>query len=323
MWPELALLSLLLAAPSPEWPVLLTGTVEDAEAERLIAPNTDAWRLTIEWMAPEGEFVPAGAEVVRLDPSELSNRLSQKEAEQRQTLEARRKARDEAALAVLDAEIALAEAQARRERAAVDAAIPEAFIPPFDFERHQTELEKADQQVRLAEQRLTIARERLIAAEEDARLSARRLEEELADLRAQIQSLVLRTREGGFVQYGSTRFRGMVSKLFPGDTVSSGEVVAIVSKNLRPVVRAQVHESDLLRVAVGQAVRVIPDSRPDLVLPGRIVSLSGQGQTRSLWGRAAWFEALVELEPPAAETLKPGISVRVETRPEELELGQR
>lgn len=312
MWPELALLASLLAAPPAAWPVLLTGTVEDAEAERLAAPNTESWRLTIEWMAPEGELVPPGAEVVRFDRSELANRLNQKEAERRQTVEARRKARDEAALAVLDAEIALFEARARRERAAVDAGIPEGYIPPLDFERHQTELEKAENQVRLAEQRLVIARERLAAAEEEQRLAARRLEEELADLQAQLDSLILRTRDGGYVQYGATRFRGTVSKLFPGDSVSSGEVVAIVSRNLRPIVRAQVHESDLLRVGVGQTVRVIPDSRPDLVVPGRIVSLSGQGQTRSLWGRAAWFEAVIALDPSGPEALRPGLSVRVE-----------
>lgn len=302
------LLPALAAAASP---VLLTGTVEDAEAQRVVAPRVDSWRVQVQWMAPEGEPVAAGDLVVRFEPADLLNRIEQKEAEERQVMQGHGRSIDEAGLRVLEAEIAVAEAEAALARAELDAAIPADFLPKLNWERFQLEAEKARGMLTQASEQLAAQRTALATARAEANLDERRLDAEMAYLRRQLEGMTAHADRDGTVQYGTTRMRGNMSKVFPGDNVQPGDVVAIVSGRDNLIVRAWVHEADFYRVPVGARVSVVLDAIPTRELGGRIQRISGQGVSKPLWGRAVFFDAVVLLDG-RHEDLMPGMSARVE-----------
>ena len=64
----------LAAAPASAEP-LLTGVVEDVNAQTIEMPSLPgSWQRRIEWMVPEGSEVSVGDVVVRLDPGDLISR---------------------------------------------------------------------------------------------------------------------------------------------------------------------------------------------------------------------------------------------------------
>jgi multidrug resistance efflux pump len=307
-WLGLLLLPALAAADAP---VLLTGSVEDAEAQRVVAPRVDNWRVQVQWMAPEGEPVAAGDLVVRFDPADLLNRIEQKEAEERQVMQGHRQRIDEAGLRVLEGEIAVAEAEAQLRKAELDAGIPSDFLPRLNWERFQLEAEKARGALAQAREQLAAQRASLATARAEANLDERRLDAEMAYLQRQLEGMTAHADRDGIVQYGTTRMRGNISKIFPGDNAQPGDVVAIVSGRDSLVVRAWVHEADLYKVPVGARVSVVLDAVPSREISGRIQQLSGQGISKPLWGKAVYFDALVLMEGDHAD-LMPGMSARVE-----------
>ncbi|HRQ64849.1 MAG TPA: efflux RND transporter periplasmic adaptor subunit [Xanthomonadaceae bacterium] len=307
-WAGLLLLPALAFADAP---VLLTGTVEDAEAQRVVAPRVDSWRVQVQWMAPEGEPVAAGELVVRFDPADLLNRVEQKEAEERQVMQRHRQSVDEAGLRLLEAEVAVAEAEATLRKAELDAGIPAAFLPKLNWERFQLDAEKARGVLAQAREKLSAEQTALATARAEASLDERRLAAEMAYLQSQLAAMTAHADRDGTVQYGTTRMRGNISKIFPGDNAQPGEVVAIVSGRDSLVVRAWVHEADLYRVPVGARVSVVLDAMPAREISGRVQQISRQGVSKPLWGRSVYFDALVLLDD-GHDTLMPGMSARVE-----------
>jgi multidrug resistance efflux pump len=311
---SLAVLAWALFLPAlalADAPVLLTGTVEDVEAQRVVAPRVDSWRVQVQWMAPEGEPVAAGDLVVRFDPADLLNRVEQKEAEERQVMQGHRRSIDEAGLRVLEAEIAVAEAEAVLRKAELDAGIPSQFLPRLNWERHQLEAEKARGDLAQKREQLAAQQTALATARAESSLDERRLAAEMAYLKHQLAAMTAHADRDGTVQYGTTRMRGNVSKIFPGDNAQPGEVVAIVSGRDSLAVRAWVHEADLYRVPVGARVSVVLDAMPTREIGGRVQQISRQGVSKPLWGRAVYFDALVLLDDMLEELL-PGMSARVE-----------
>jgi multidrug resistance efflux pump len=307
----LALLLAATAAHAKEAPVLLTGSIEDATAQRVVAPRVDSWRIQVQWMAPEGEPVAAGDLVVRFEPADLLNRIEQKEAEERQVMQGHSQRIDEAGLRVLEAEIAVAEAEAHLRKAELDAGIPSDFLPRLNWERFQLEAEKARGALAQAREQLAAQQTALATARAESALDERRLAAEMAYLRRQLEGMTAHADRAGTVQYGSTRMRGQQSKIFPGDNAQPGDVVAIVSGRDNLIVRAWIHEADLYRVPLGARVSVVLDAVPGREIEGRIQQISGQGISKPLWGRAVYFDAVVVLEG-GFEDLMPGMSARVE-----------
>ena len=58
--------------------VLLTGTLQAGASVSMTVPRTDAWQLTIRWMAEDGALVKAGERVLEFDNSQFTNGLEEK-----------------------------------------------------------------------------------------------------------------------------------------------------------------------------------------------------------------------------------------------------
>lgn len=69
----------------------------------------------------------------------------------------------------------------------------------------------------------------------------------------------------------------ILRKVEPGQTVSSSEAVLVLSDHL--IAEAQVDETDLAQIHLGQAVKVILDAYPDRKLEGKVTHISYESKT--------------------------------------------
>ncbi|MFZ1947742.1 MAG: efflux RND transporter periplasmic adaptor subunit [bacterium] len=125
----------------------------------------------------------------------------------------------------------------------------------------------------VSEQDLENARldlERARSDEIGAKLAAANLEEKLADtvLRSPIDGIVLEKR----VEVGQVIASGVSS-------YTGGTAVAVIADLGKVYVNADVDETDIGRVALGQRVEVVPDAFPDRKFVGRVERISPQSQT--------------------------------------------
>ena len=139
-----SLLFLLAAALPVHAATLLTGVVEDVNAQTIEMPSLPgSWQRQIAWMAPEGSQVEVGDLVVRIEPGDLVAQEEQTRTDLEKTRLSAARRIDELKLILLDAETELARAESAVRLAEFDAVIPVTTIPKLDYERYQLTLETA------------------------------------------------------------------------------------------------------------------------------------------------------------------------------------
>jgi HlyD family secretion protein len=118
-------------------------------------------------------------------------------------------------------------------------------------------------------------RAQIQTAEIMRRLQADRLkveEDELAYLRKQIENCTIRAPQDGVVVYANGS-RWWPQPLQPGTLVYEGQSMFLIPDLTRMEVNVSVHESMGPRVRVGMKAKVRIASRPDHVIPGRVVAI--------------------------------------------------
>jgi HlyD family secretion protein len=115
-------------------------------------------------------------------------------------------------------------------------------------------------------------------------------------------------RDGIFVI--ANHFRGDEDRKYAaGDTVFTGLTIATIPDLSEMDVAAELHDVDFGRVTAGMPARVVLDTYPDEVIPGKVeevVAVANPTRFRSA------FPVRVSLERVDPERMRPGMSVRVE-----------
>ena len=287
---------------------LLTGVVEDVEAQTIEMPSLPgSWQRRIEWMAQEGSQVAVGDVVVRLDPGDLISQEQQNRAElEKRRFEAARRI-DELRLQLLEAEAEMDRAASAVRLAELDAVIPASTIPRLDYERYQLTLETANKALVRAQAQVLNKQAELEDVQEETQLEIQQAESAYARIRDALQATEIRAQKAGFVIYGSNPFTG--KRIFPGETLFSGFEIASVASREDLQLRFFVHEADILRVAVGQAVRVTADALGGAPFQAQVIWASNQAVEREDWSDGGYFEAVAEPLDGIPGELMPGMSV--------------
>lgn len=295
-------------------PPYLTGVVDDGESQVIEMPRLPgAWQRRIAWLAPEGATVTAGEVVVRLDPGDLIATTETAEMDlERRRLEAGR-AEAETALAVLDAEKAVAEAESEVRLARIDAEVPASATRQLDHDNAQLRLAVAEHAreraaAALADQRaarsgaLALAEMRIATAEAHHERMRRAIE------RAEIQA----DRRGVFV-HSENEFTG--NKVFAGETLQPTAQIAKVTSGGALRFRFWAHEADIRALPRDTELLVAPDALPATRLRARVRWTSKQAATRAEWSGGGYFEVLAEPLADVPPTLTPGMTVFAEVGP--------
>ena len=298
------------AARDGSRPIVLSGSLRAAEAERFTVPVSSSWQLTLKWMLAEGEAVEVGDSIARFDPAGTEDQLRQSE----ETLIAKEQERareiSQSHLRRLELELAHKRAEIEYRKAKLDAAIPQDVLNGVDYRKRQLDM---------ATRKVAFEKSQLELLEHDASAQSRvaALDIDLAEERArydrlaeELESLDVRATRKGLLVHEEHPWWGR--KVIEGDRLQATFPVASVPDLETLEVEAWAGETEAARVEIGRRVAMQLDAFPDRPLSGVVRSVASTGERRQSWGRAPYFLIRITLDARDAAIMKPGMSVRCE-----------
>jgi HlyD family secretion protein len=288
--------------------VLVSGEVRALNAEPIITPPSDSAPVVLRYYVPEGTAVKAGEVLVRIDPGASLTQIRQLESQIEQAQAKAAKELAELQVKAIDAEKALVDAKAARDKARVDAAIPAAHLSALDHDRYRGELDRAEREFALKQTESAAAAEAVARRHTDGDLEVRKLQADKLFHEAQVQNSEQRATMDGTVLHGFDNWRGgrydEGSTAFPGGKI--GEVVGAGGM----AVRAYVLEPDRAVLRDGQSVSLSFDALPGVQAQGRVARIAGAPEPKAEWGEGRYFTVDIELAA-AVDALRPGMSARI------------
>lgn len=251
--------------------VVAAGRVEPASEELKIGAELDGKLAQV--LVDEGDKVRKGQTLAVLVNGDYAARVAiaqatvrEREAElERIANGSRHQEKRESMALVLEAEAVLANARIERDRR-------QSLLARGAISR--TEFDSADREYNVALARLAAVRERASLTDEGFRVEDRkRAEAELARARAQLaeaESMLAKT-------YIRSPIDGVVlrRKLRSGESVKAGgtDPVVVLGDISRLRVRADVDETDVARIAVGQTVHVTAEAYGEKKFTGKVIRI--------------------------------------------------
>lgn len=307
----LALLSALLAMPAAHAQTLsIGGEVRALGAEAIYVPQSNSSPVVLRYYVPQGEQVKPGDVLVRIDPGQSLSQIRELDAQIEQARATAAKESAELAVKQIDAKIALVQAEAVRDKARVDAAIPATALSGLDYDRYQGELERGEREHSLKAEELATAQAAVQRRRDDGELEIRKLETERDFHRLQVDASEQRATRAGVVVHGFDPWQG--TRYDEGSSAQMGNQIGEVIGDGALGVRAWALESERAALAVGKPVTLHFDALTGVVAHGRIDYIGGAPEPKAEWGAARWFTLDIVFEAGAPVTdLLPGMSVRV------------
>ena len=289
---------------------VLTGEVEAVDAQTIYTPQSNSSPVVIRYFIPEGTRVRTGDVVLRIDPGQSASQVSDLEAKIEQTRAGAAKELAELRVKVIDAELALNDADAALATAKIDAKIPADLISKLDYDRHRGELDRATREAALKREELATARAAVQRRERDAALETEKLQVQRDYFASLIRNAEVRADRDGIVVHGFNQgwLEGRIDE--GSSTMPGGKAGEVVSGGAMRV-RAWALEPDRRHLHIGQGVQLAFDAYPGSSVPGRITAIAGAPERKPEWGQGSYFTVDIELRAATRLKLLPGMSVRV------------
>jgi len=304
----ISLLVAVIAASPLAAATLLTGVVEDGDAQTIEMPALPGtWQRQVEWMAPEGSEVGIGDVVVRIEPGDL---ISQEEQARTDLDKARLSAArriGELELSLVEADRGLARAESDVRLAELDAVIPASTIPRLDYERYQLTLETAQKNRVRAQAELLNRQAELRDVRAETELEIQKAESLYQSISDALQATEIRAAKQGFIIYSENPWTGR--KVFPGETLYSSFEIASIASREDLQLRFWVHEADFLDVRLGRKVRVTADAQGSETFLAEFSWVSSQAEEMQDWSDGGYFEAYARPIGAVPDGVAPGMSV--------------
>lgn len=300
-------------APGRDGPVVLTGALRAAEAERFAVPVSSSWQLTLKWLLPEGEPIEVGDSIARFDPAGTEEQLRQSEEALIAKEQERAREKSQGHIRRLDLELAHKRAGIEYRKARLDAAIPQDVLNGVDYRRRQLDMAKRQAEFETAE---------LALLEHDASVQARiaAIEIDLAEqrlryerLEKELESLEIRATRPGILVHEEHPWTGR--KVIEGDRLQATLPVASIPDLDTLEVEAWAGETDVARMKTGRRAVLQLDAFPGRTWSGSVRSVASTGERRQSWGRAPYFLVRIAVDTVDTTIMKPGMSVRCEIEP--------
>jgi HlyD family secretion protein len=297
----------VMAAPPR---VILSGEVLAQNAQPVYCPPSNTSPVVLRYYVNEGTAVKKGDVIVRIDAGQSAAMIQTLTAQIEQT--DARVAQEVATLAVaaIDAERALVDADALHRKAQVDAAIPKQHLSALDYDRYQGELIRTERDLELRSKERNAADAAVARRRDDARLEIDKLRQDLLYHQSQVAMSEVKADVDGIVVHGFNPWRG--DRFDEGSSAWPGMKIGEVVDRGPVTVQAYAMEADRSAIAVGQKVRLRFDARPDLKLDATIATISGAPAAKMEMGAGRYFTVTMPIEGSAEFGLLPSSSVRVE-----------
>lgn len=305
-----AALATVARAEGPVPAVIATGEVRAVDAQSIHVPPAQSSPVVLRFYRAEGSRVEPGDPVLRIDPGDAANQVRQLQAQMERARATADKEIAERELALIDARIAVNDAEAALSTARIDAGIPEQLLSALDHERYQGEARRAEEVLALARSRLEQAAADVERRREDARLEMRRLQLQSDFQQAQLDAAEVRAERAGTIVQGFDPWQG--HRYEEGATAQQGAEVGQVVGAGPMAVRAWVIEVDRHHFPAGAPVRLGFDAFPGHGVCASVASVSAAPEPRSVWGESRYYTVDVALPSTGLpDALRPGMSARL------------
>jgi len=311
---ELLTILLLVCVPLTAGAVVFSGEVEVKGAQPILTPPSMSSPVVLRYYLADGARAHKGDVLLRIDASQAESRLRTLQAQIELAKVKCAKDLADLKLKQVDAELALVDAQAERDAAAVDAAIPRALISALSYDRYQGEMRRTEEVLALKRAEAQQAVAAVERGREDAALKLRRKLVSLGFYQRQVTQAVVRAEHNGIVVHdfdelidaGDRYEEG--SSSYPGTKV--GELVGV---NHVYRIKAWVLEPDSISLHVGMQLRLHFDALPGIETIGHIRVIAAAPTSKSAWGDGRYVEVGVSIPANIKLPLLQGMSVRLDS----------
>jgi len=303
-----------LAFPGLAAATVFSGEVRMADAQGIYTPPSMSSPVVLRYYVPDGTHVGKGDVLLRIDAGQAEAQLRKLKAQLVQTEAKNAKEIAELELKQSDAELALADAQAERDTAALDAAVPRSLLSALNYDRYQSEMQRTDRALAVKREAATQAAQAVARRRHDSELELEKQRLSLAFYQDQVTQAEVRAARAGTVIHGFDNVLGNGGRYEEGSSAYPGNKVGeVVGQGGDYTVTAWVLEPDRAGLKVGQAVQLAIDALPGSRAGGRIQAIAGASIDRKEWGEGRYFEMAIAFDPGTRLALRPGMSVRVDT----------
>ena len=295
--------------------LILSGELAAERGEAMNVPRTNAFQLTIRWLAPDGVPVKAGDPVVAFDNSQFATDLEEKRLSAAQAGSDLATAQAGVKTSASERRFDVEKARSALEKAKVDAAVPKDLLSLREYQERQLALERAKTDLAKAEE---VLRSESKVSDTDVqvkRISLEKSRREIHTAEESIDALNIKAPRDGMVLVGSHPFEGR--KFQVGDSVWPGMAVASLPDLSSMMVQANLSDVDDGRIKPGMQVVCTLDAYPDVTYRGRVVDVSPVARESQRSQLLHYFPVRIALDKVDTRRMRPGMSVRVEVLGEE------
>ena len=288
--------------------LLLTGQIGSSTKQVVNAP-TGSRQLQIQWMEEEGKIVEQGETVVLFDGASSQAQLIANEENLDRLLLEYEELKVKQEQNVIDARGRLKVAEMRVEKAKIEASVPSSQVAAFEKGQFELSLQRTIVEEIKAQEALQLSLQERRAELTKKEVNILRVKEELLYLTDLLAKLNVIAQVTGPVTYATHPWFG--TKLSVGMNVRASWKVLDVQSTSNFQIETWVHEIDAVGLSENVEVEIVLDAYPNKKYRGIISSLSKQSERKALWGKSAYFPAIVTFKAPPEVNLLPGMSVRM------------
>jgi multidrug resistance efflux pump len=289
---------------------LLTGELRAVRSRPLTTPYTRSWNVSIQWLAPEGSLVRTGDAVVEFDTSAVTGTLEDKRLQAAEAEKQLEQLRIDHEVQRQEKNVDLRRKEIARDRAALEAAIPESFQSRRDHQEKQLARERAEADLQKARADLETFEKGAEAQVRVQELNLGKARRDLERAEASLAELTLRAPADGVLLHGSHPWEGR--KWQVGDNTWAGLTVAEIPDLSEMEVVAWLGDVDDGQVAAGMPARAVLDTYPDRSFPGRVVEVAEVAEEPERGASRRFFRVRVSLDRIDPGLARPGMSAKVE-----------
>ncbi len=286
-----------------------TGELTSARTVELGPPAVKyTWQHKLSYLIPEGTWVTEGQRVIAFDAQQQFSRLRDLEhslATERQRFESQAlNAEQEREQLELD----LAETKMQLDKASLKSSNVDGLMARLEVEKLRIDREIAEYNYEMAKTR---QQNRLAQMEVDREITqseVERLTAEVNEQKAAIEAMNVKAPRDGIVVY-KTNNDG--EKPAEGDQFSLIQKVVEIPDLDSLIVETTIAEQQAYKVSVGDRVEIRLDAVPERTFTGHVGDLGNIVRVKSRREPSKVFDAVVVIENPDVESMRPGMAARL------------
>jgi multidrug resistance efflux pump len=287
--------------------LLVTGRVVAKGGQDIIVPRDKNWQIELKWLAEEGLPLKKGDVVAVFDGSSLESELEQLENDIEKNQQEHASQLLSGEQDILAATLEVEEAKSRVKIAEIDVNQPKALFAAFDYEEFVFEAKVAALNLKSAQLKLKNKQQEHQAKIAKIELNRVETQRKMEKTKSLLANKTIRAELAGSAVYSNHPHRG--TKIIAGDNVQMGWKIAKIPNGNDMYIAAKIADVDLQKLKKDMPVTIIFDIDGSQRFQGKISQINTHGENHEPWGKAKYYDVLIDIESSLPFKLSAGMSV--------------